>query len=114
MSFLKSGTVESLEDVIALCQMIRVNSTYKFCPRIEPDEYEKEFHSVIRFHIESVRITDFPFHRVDSINCKLLFQLAHNATESERSAQEVRCSAYKRLVSDLTHQKKRTGAETPT
>ena len=110
----KSGTVESLEDMIALCQMIGVNSTYKFCPGIEPDEYEKEFHSVIRFHIKSVRITDFPFHRVDSINCKLLFQLAHNATESERSAQEVRCSACKRLASDLTHQKKRMGAETPT
>ena len=102
----KSGTVENLEDVIALCQMIGVNSTYKFCPGIEPDEYEKEFHSVIRFHIKSVRVTDFPFHRVDSINCKLLFQLAHNATECERSAQKVICSACKRLVSDLTHQKR--------
>ena len=110
----KSGTFESLEDVAAVCQMIGVNSTYKFCPGIGPDEYEKEFHSVIRFHIKSVQITDFPFHRVDSINCKLLFQLARNATQSERSAQEVRCSACKRLVLDLNHQKKRTGAETPT
>ena len=110
----KSGTFETLEDVIALCQMIGANSTYKLCPGIEPDEYEKEFHDVIRFHIKSVRITDFPFHRVDSINCKLLFQLALNATESERSAQEVRCSACKRLISDLNYQKKRTGSETPT
>ena len=109
----KSGTCEGLEEVIALCQMIGANSTYKFCPGIEPDEYEKEFHDVFRFHIKSVWITDFPFHRVDSVNCKLLFQLAHNATESERSAEEVRCSACKRLTSDLNHQKKRTAAETP-
>ena len=110
----KSGTCESLEEVIALCQMIGANSTNKFCPGIEPDEYEKECHDVICFHIKSVQITDFPFHRVDSINCKLLFQLAHNATESERSAQEVRCSACKWLTSDLNRQKKRTAAETPT
>ena len=110
----KSGTFESLEDVIALCQMIGTNSTYKFCPGIEPSEYEKEFHDVIHFDIKSVRITDFPFHRIDSINCKLLFQLAHNATESERTVKKVRCSACKRLVSNLNHQKKRTAAETPT
>ena len=110
----KSGSFETLEDVIALCQMIGTNSTYKFCPGIEPSEYEREFHDVIRFHIKSVRITDFPFHRVDSINCKLLFQLSQNATDSERTAKEVRCSSCKRLVSDLNHQKKRTAAETPT
>ena len=71
----------------------------------------KNYYEVIRFHIKSVRLTDFPFKRIDSINCKLLFKLAHNATMEEKLSNEVKCSSCKRLVTDLEHQKRWTEAE---
>ena len=37
----KLDAFESVEDVIDLCQMIGANSTFKFCPGIKPDEYER-------------------------------------------------------------------------
>ena len=74
----------------------------------------KNYYEVIRFHIKSVRLTDFPFKRIDSINCKLLFKLAHNARMEEKLSNEVKCSPCKHLVTDLEHQKRRTEAETPT
>lgn len=73
-----------------------------------------DYYEVIRFHIKSVRITEFPFKWIDSVNCTLLFQLAHNATAEEKSLKEVKCYPCKCLVSDLEHQKRRTASETPT
>ena len=69
----------------------------------------KDYHS-----IKSARVTEFPFFHVDSVNCKLLFKLAHNATREEKDAKEVKCYPCKRLVTDLEHQKRWTSAETPT
>ena len=54
-----------------------------------------------------------PFARVDSVNCKLWFTLASNATSVEKSCSEVRCSACKRLVTDLDCQRRHTLAESP-
>ena len=53
----------------------------------------------------------FPFQRVDSVKCKLLFELAHNASKEEKDVEEVRCPLCKCLVTDLEHQ---TTAETLT
>ena len=61
----------------------------------------------------TVRQTLEPFDRIDSINCRLWFQPASNATRAEKSAQEVQCSARKRLVSDLNCQRRRTLKESP-
>ena len=74
----------------------------------------KEYHDVIRFHIKSVHLTEFPFQRVDSVKCKLLFELACNASKEQKYSEEVRCRPCARLVTDLEHQKRRTAAETPT
>ena len=105
---------ENIEEITALCEIIGEGSNYKFCPGINSEQYMKEYYDVIRFHIKSVRLTDCPFQRVDSVKCKLLFELAHNASKEDKDAEEVRCSFCKRLVTDLEHQKRRTNAETPT
>ena len=113
MRLWKEGELEHIRDVFELCSIFSNKSQYKFCPGIDPDYYEKEYHQPIRFHIKSVRHCHFPFSRIDSVNCKLWFLLASNATVEEKIGSEVKCSACKRLIHDLNLQKKRTLAESP-
>ena len=114
MRLWKRESYDTSEDVASLCKLIGKNTNFKFCPGISYEHYMAEYYEKIRFHIKSVRLTEFPFTRVDSVNCKLLFQLAHNATAEEKSSAEVKCYPCKRLVSDLERQKRRTSEETPT
>ena len=107
----KKETFESISDLDAVCRVIGKN---KFCPGIEMKHYMTEYYECIRFHIKSVRLSEFPFQRVDSQRCSLLFELVHNASKAEKEASDVVCYPCKRLVRDLEHQKKRTAAETPT
>ena len=109
----KVGEVKSLEDIMELSRDFSNKSFYKFCPGIDPLYYEQEYHKIIRFHIKSVRLCQFPFMRVDCINCKLWFIPASNISAVEKSANEVKCPACKRLIHDLNCQKKRTVAESP-
>ena len=89
----KVGEVKSVEDIIELCHDFSNKSVYKFCPGIDPHYYEDEYHKIIRFHIKSVRFSQFPFMRVDSVNCKLWFIPASNIPAVEKSANEVKCPA---------------------
>lgn len=109
----KSGILVSSEDLITVRLKIFAKSEYKFCPGVNPKQYETEYYVVIQFHIKSVRRTEFPFARVDSVNCLLWFKLAPNATASEKASAEVRCKHCKRLVLDLECQKKRSVSESP-
>ena len=109
----KVGEVRSVEDIIELSHDFSNKSVYKFCPGIDPQHYEEEYHEILRFHIKSVRLCQFPFIRVDSIDCKLWFIPASNVSAVEKSAKEVKCPACKRLIHDLNRQKKRTVAESP-
>ena len=110
----RRASFERIEELTAVCQMIGNNSSHKFCPGIEMEHYISEYYECIRYHIKSVRLTEFPFQRVDSNNCQVFFELSHNARKSEKDANAVKCCACKRLITDLNHQKKRTNAETPT
>ena len=114
MRLWKQEHFDTVEEITNLCSMIGEKSQYKFCPGLPYENYMENYYEVIRFHIKSVRQTNFPFKRIDSRNCKLLFKLAHNATIEEKFSTEVKCSPCKRLVTDLERQKRRTGAETPT
>ena len=105
--------LESVADAQELCKKFSAHSNFKFCPGIDSLEYESQYHDPIRFNIRSVQQTTQPFSRVDSVNCKLWFELASNATSAERGSKEVRCSACKRLVTDLKYQKKITLSESP-
>ena len=111
----RRASFNRVEELTAVCQMIAGNnSNYKFCPGIEMEHYMSEYYEVIRYHIKSVRITEFPYQRVDSNNCQLFFELSRNASKGEKDANAVKCHACKHLITDLNHQKKRTNAETPT
>ena len=59
-------------------------------------------YEVISFHIKSVQLTDFPFNQIDSMACKLLFKLAHNAMIELLN--EVKCSLCKHLMTHLKRQ----------
>ena len=109
----ESGILVSSEDLITVSLKISAKSEFKFCPGINPEQYETEYYAAIRFHIRSVRKTEFPFARVDSVNCLLWFKLALNARASEKDSAEVRCKYCKRLVLDLECQKRRTISESP-
>ena len=88
----------------------RNKSVYKFCPGIDPKHHEEEHHKIIHFHIKSVRLCQFPFMCVDSINCKFWSIPASNIFAVEKSAKAVKCPACKQLI----HYKKgRTVAESP-
>ena len=108
-----SGNLVSSKDLITMCLQISAKSEYKFCPGVNPEQYKTEYYATIRFHTKSVRRTEFPFARVDSVNCLLWFKLASNATASEKASAEVRCKHCKRLVLDLECQKRRTLSESP-
>ena len=90
MQLWKQGEVKTIEDVHEVCHDFSNVSKFKFCPGIDPDYYEEEYHKVIRFHIKSVRVCHFPFLRVDSVNCKLWFIPASNLPVAEKTAYEVK------------------------
>ena len=69
---------ENIEEITSLCEIIGEGSHYKFCPGIKPEQYMKEYYDVIRFHIKSVRLTDYPFQRVDSIYYELFYICIQN------------------------------------
>ena len=114
MRLWRKENFEDIEEITALCEIIGEHSHYKFCPGINLEQYMKEYYDVIRFHIKSVHLTEFTFQHVDSVRCKLLFELARNASKEQKDSEEVRCRPCARLVTDLEHQKRRTAAETPT
>ena len=103
---LQSGSVSTAAEVHELCKMFSSQSPYKFCPGIEWDFYEEQYHSIIRYHLKSVRYCAAPFQRVDSVNCMLWYQLPINAPLVDKHAKEVLCSSCKRLKSDLDWQRK--------
>ena len=109
----ESGTITNDDDVHELCQRFSNQSSYKFCPGIDWNLYEQKYYQVIRYHLKSVRYSTSPFQRVDSEKCPLWFKQPAKARASEKYADEVMCSACKRLKTHLDWQLKRTMAESP-
>ena len=109
---LEDGTVSDEAEVHALLKKV-CNPSYKFCPGIEWARYHEHYFEVIRFHPKNVRRTEAPFYRVDSVDCKLWFEVPANAPLTAKSSAEVNCKACKRLISDLDWQLKRTTDESP-
>ena len=102
-------------DVQTLCAKFVRHSTsslYKFCPGISFDIYQ-QYYEVIRYDLKSVRKAVTPVQQIDSVNCKVWFCLASNASMTEKGSDEVLCSACKCLRSDLEWQQKRTLSESP-
>ena len=44
----KVGEVRSVEDIIELSHDFNNKSVYKFCPGIDPQYYEEEYHKILR------------------------------------------------------------------
>ena len=106
MRLWSEGEIKSIDDLVELCTVFSRKSSYKFCPGIDPVHYEGKYHKVIHFHIKRIRWSEFPFSRVDSVNCKLWFLPASNTSVAEKAASEVKCPACKRLVHDSKPTKK--------
>ena len=94
---MQSGSVSTGEEVHELCKMFSGQSSYKFCPGIEWDLYEEQYHSVIRYHKKPVRYSSTPYQRVDSVNCARWYKLPSNAPLTDKFAKEVMCPACKAM-----------------
>ena len=84
-----------------------------FCPGVDYQEYFDNYYSVFHFHSKQVNLVMSPFQRVAAKGCLYWYKLPKNATMQEQASDEVLCSACKRLVSDLEHQKKRSSFVSP-
>ena len=109
----RKGEVKDIDDAYEICWYVSSLSGYKFCPGIDPDYYEEEYHKVLLFHVKSVQLCYFPFSRVNSVNCMLWFKPALNLSAAEKAAREIKCPPCKRLVHDLNWQKTKTDDESP-
>jgi len=110
---LETGTVTNQQEVHELLKRFSKSTPYKFCPGIEWTYYQEHYYEVIRFHIKSVRYTESPFYRVESVNCNRWFTPPSNYPVADKCKAEVICPAFKRLISHLNRQLERTISESP-
>jgi hypothetical protein len=87
------------------------SSIHKFCPRLDPLDYEG-YHDVIRYDHKGVRKMEVPILRIDSVSCPMWFQLL-NSSLKKREAEAVLCCCCVKLKSQLDHQMRRTLSESP-
>ena len=104
----QSGTVSSVKEFLNICNALSKKAEFKFCHGIDVDHYYSHYYAVIRYNIESCRVWDYPFKRIDSKNCVLWHELGKNACYEDRDKSEVLCRGCKRLCSDLDHQRRRS------
>ena len=79
LTSVQKGEVQSTEETLRICHIISTEGAYKFCPGLNVTEYYEQYHSAIGYHLQSVRLWDKPFKRVDSVNCLLWHKLNSNA-----------------------------------
>lgn len=108
----EKGVVSNVEDFSKLCEQIASKSLYKFCPGINPNEYDTRYFSIIRYDLKSVRRRTHPINRIDSVKCLLWHKLAKNASIFEKGMSDVLCSSCKRLRSDLEYACKKAATVT--
>jgi len=84
-----------------------------FCPGIGYQEYFDNYYSVIRFHHKQVNNSASPFQLVDALRCFRWYKLPKNAKLQQQESNEVICSACKKLLRDIEHQKKRSSLVSP-
>ena len=101
MQELENGVTQGESEVHELLKRFSATSAFKICPGIEWDYYREHYFEVIRFDIKSVRRAEAPFYRIDSVNCKMWFELPSNPSKAAKNSAEATCSACKRLSSDL-------------
>uniref|UniRef100_A0A1X7ULM0 Uncharacterized protein n=1 Tax=Amphimedon queenslandica TaxID=400682 RepID=A0A1X7ULM0_AMPQE len=110
-----SSTVFIETQLKELCATYSPYSTkYKFCPGIAVSEYQK-FKEIVSFDPKDVRISQHPTARIDSKSCEVWHSLGERLTVSreKREADAVLCHSCMRLNCNLSHQVKKTMAESP-
>ena len=90
---LQSGSLRNDEEVHELCKMFSDKSSYKFCPGIDWNLYEKQYHEVFCYHPKYVRVSLVPYQHIDSVNCACWCELSSNAPLADKFAKEVMCSS---------------------
>ena len=101
--------METVDHFVCVCAMMaNVKGEYKFCPEIDPCDYETKYITKIRYNVKTLRRVDSPFEKIDSCTCLLFHKLAKNASIIEKGLECVPCSACMRIVSDLNQRLKTT------
>ena len=96
---IQSGQAKTLDDFLVICETISSKSCYNLRPCTDVKHYYDHYHSVIRYHIKSVRVWDRPFKRIDSTNCIMWHEVSLRVSVVEKSSAIVLCKPCKRLRS---------------
>ena len=107
-SSIETGSVANLDEFMSVCSKLSTDAQYKFCPGLNEKFYYDTFFATIRYHINSVRIWEKPFNRIDSKNCSMWHQLSKNQSKEEKKSLEVLCGSCKRLCTNLEYRKRQT------
>ena len=105
---INNGNISTAKEFLDACGVISEKNGYKFCPGLNVQHYHEYFFAVIRYHLESCRLWEHPFKRVDSKNCSLWHKLPVQAPLKDCSKSAVLCRGCKRLNTNLEHQWKRS------
>ena len=97
----ENGVIKTLEQFKAVCTRM-LGHDWKFCPGIDMDDYE-ECKEAIRYDIKTVQVTKSPISRVDSVKCKLWFQIAKNSPKEEKEAEAVMCMHCKQTRREMQY-----------
>ena len=97
----ENGVIKTPEQFKAICVRM-LSSDWKFCPGIDMDDYE-ECREAIRYDIKTVQVTKSPISRVDSVKCKLWFQIAKNSLKEEKEAEAVMCTHCKQIRREMQY-----------
>jgi hypothetical protein len=91
----EAGTMETIDHFLSVCEiMANVKGEYKFCPGIDPCEYQTKYFSKIRYDVKNLRRVDSPFERIDSCNCLV----SQASQECKHYRERARMCAYTLVV----------------
>ena len=68
-------------------------SQMKFCPGITEEKYD-QYWDVLRYNQKSVLISEEPFERICSVQCKLWCPIARSCSKAQKQSSEVMCVEY--------------------
>ena len=111
MKAVEEGTLITSHDFISLCERLR-DPKMKFCPGITEEEYD-QYRDVLRYDQKSVLISEEPFKRICSVQCKLWYPIARSCSKAQKRSSEVMCVECVKLRGYLKNSADRIAAVSP-
>ena len=111
MKAVEEGTLVSSEDFSSLCKRL-TDPKMNFCAGITEEEYD-QYRDVLRYDQKGVLISEEPFKRICSVQCKLWFPIARSCSKAQKRSSEVMCVECVKLKGYLKNSADRIAAVFP-